>query len=47
MRDKGRDDYEAIVDALDHLLELMDASPDIDERPRGVAIEVTMERKTR
>ena len=47
LRDKGRDDYDAIVDALDHLLELMDASPDIDERPRGVAIEVTMERKTR
>lgn len=47
LRAKRRDDYGKIADALDELLTMMDASPDVDDQPRGVAIEVTMNRKSR
>lgn len=47
LRSKGRDDYASIANALDELLTMMDASPDVDDQPRGVAIEVTMNRKSR
>jgi len=45
LRSKGRDDYATIAGALDALLTMMDASPDADDEPRGVAIEVKMRRK--
>jgi MerR family transcriptional regulator/heat shock protein HspR len=47
LRSKGRDDYGNIANALDELLTMMDASPDVDDRPRGVAIEVKVNRKSR
>ena len=47
LRNKGRDDYSRIATALDELLTMMDASPDVDDQPRGVAIEVKVNRKSR
>ncbi|HYI16141.1 MAG TPA: MerR family transcriptional regulator [Thermomicrobiales bacterium] len=47
LRSKGRDDYGTIASALDELLKMMDASPDVDDKPRGVAIEVKVNRKSR
>lgn len=47
LRATGRDDYGTIAGALDELLTMMDASPDADDQPRGVAIEVNMNRKPR
>jgi len=47
LRANGRDDYSAIAGALDELLTMMDASPDADDQPRGVAIEVKVNRKSR
>ena len=46
LRSKGREDYSTIANALDELLTLMDASPDVDDHPRGVAIEVKVNRKS-
>lgn len=45
LRAKGRDDYMRIADAFNELLTMMDASPDVDDQPRGVAVEVKMKRK--
>jgi MerR family transcriptional regulator/heat shock protein HspR len=47
LRATGRDDYARVAAALDELLEMMGASPNLEDRPRGVAIEVTMNRKQR
>jgi len=47
LRAMGRDDYGKIAGALDELLTMMDASPDADDQPRGVAIEVKVNRKSR
>jgi MerR family transcriptional regulator/heat shock protein HspR len=47
LRNKGREDYAKIAGALDELLRMLDASPDIDDEPRGVAIEVQLNRKSR
>ncbi|MEX2314187.1 MAG: MerR family transcriptional regulator [Thermomicrobiales bacterium] len=47
LRANGRNDYGKIADALDDLLTMMDASPDVDDQPRGVAIEVKVNRKPR
>ncbi|HEX5166537.1 MAG TPA: MerR family transcriptional regulator [Thermomicrobiales bacterium] len=47
LRNKGRDDYSKIAGALDELLRMMDATPEVDDQPRGVAIEVQMNRKSR
>ena len=47
LRANGRDDYSQIAGALDELLTMMDASPDVDDQPRGVAIEVKVNRKSR
>jgi MerR family transcriptional regulator/heat shock protein HspR len=47
LRSTGRDDYARVAAALDELLEMMDASPNLEDSPRGVAIEVTMNRKQR
>jgi MerR family transcriptional regulator, heat shock protein HspR len=46
LRSKGREDYGTIAHALDELLTMMDASPDVDDQPRGVAIEVKVNRKS-
>jgi MerR family transcriptional regulator/heat shock protein HspR len=47
LRSRNRDDYNQIASALDELLKMMDASPDVEEQRRGVAIEVTVNRKSR
>jgi MerR family transcriptional regulator/heat shock protein HspR len=47
LRNTGREDYGKIASAFDELLRMMDATPDIDDQPRGVAIEVQMNRKSR
>jgi MerR family transcriptional regulator/heat shock protein HspR len=47
LRASRRNDYSTIADALDELLTMMDASPDVDDQPRGVAIEVKVNRKPR
>ncbi len=47
LRSTGRDDYGKIAGALDELLTMMDASPDVDDQPRGVAVEVKVNRKSR
>ena len=46
LRSIGRDDYGKVANALDELLTMMDASPDVDDQPRGVAIEVKVNRKS-
>ena len=46
LRSIGRDDYGKVANALDELLTMMDASPDVVDQPRGVAIEVKVNRKS-
>jgi MerR family transcriptional regulator, heat shock protein HspR len=46
LRSKGREDYGRVANALGELLTMMDASPDVDDQPRGVAIEVKVNRKS-
>ena len=45
LRASRRNDFSTIADALDELLTMMDASPNVDDQPRGVAIEVKVNRK--
>lgn len=46
LRSKKRNDYDQIAAALDSLLESMDASPDPEDQPTRVAVEVRVNRKT-
>ena len=48
LRSRERGDYDAIATALDGLLELMGASPEVeDARPQRVAVEVRVSKRSR
>ena len=48
LRSRERSDYDAIASAFDALLELMGASPEVEEsRPQRVAVEVRVSKRSR